>query len=88
MSTAACPRCAGTRSVRGQIVGDGGTRRRWRCGTCLASGSVESERVATIHIGCRQRRLRLTRGQSLGEHAAKLGVSVVTLSRIEAGLPV
>lgn len=81
-----CPRCHGRRFHAYKESEDDRWLRRAPCGPCLGTGRVTHEQAERIIHGRNVRRARAGGNHSLASFARRLGVSVVELSRIEAGL--
>lgn len=82
-----CPSCKGAKGGHGFVCGAKGGDVRWLpCSVCGGSGEVTEERAVRIQEGTAFRLDRaVSRGKTLREEAARLGVDMVELSAIEQG---
>ncbi len=83
-----CPSCNGRKKQRAHLnYGNG--RGEWKdidCFTCKGIGTVTPEHMALIRDGRKLRQDRISRGVTLRDEAAALGITAVELSRMERGV--
>ena len=85
-----CPSCGGRGSGYSIVCGERNGRRFSEsrvtdCSVCKGAGIITPEKAAAIAEGERRREDRLGRGLSQREEAARLGMDVALLSKIENG---
>lgn len=84
-----CPGCKGKGVVFGHMnTGPDSSKHQWgnmQCMTCRGSGKITQDHAARIEAGHKLYRQRLNSGETLGEAAARQGMTPSQLSAIEHG---
>ena len=84
-----CPGCNGKRTVFGHMnTGPDSSKHKWGdmlCMTCRGSGEITQDHADRIEAGQKLYRKRLNSGETLGEAAARQGMTPAQLSAIEHG---
>ena len=84
-----CPECKGKGTVFGHMnTGPDSSKHKWgdmQCMTCAGRGEITQHHADLIEQGLKLYRQRLSSGETLGEAAARQGMTPAQLSAIEHG---
>ena len=84
-----CPVCKGKGTVFGHMNTGPDSSKHWRgdmqCMACRGSGEITQDHADRIEAGQKLYRQRLNSGETLGEAAARQGMTPAQLSVIECG---